>query len=121
MRALVTVAGTPIPDPSEYNATTSTIVDSARNVEGKMVGAVVRQSVRKIEMTWKYISSEDWAMIMGLFNANFINDTTFYNQDTNDWETMECYVSDRTAGIFLRRADGSIRGYTNARIALIEV
>lgn len=121
MRALVTVAGTPIPDPSEYNATTSTIVDSARNVEGKMVGAVVRNEVKKIELVWRYISAEDWAKILGIFRNSFINDITFYNQDSNDWESMEGYISDRTAGVFLRRDDGSIKGYTQARLAIIEV
>lgn len=126
MRPLVTVAGTPIyPDPWTYNATTSTIVDSARNVEGKMIGAIIRDSIAKIEMTWQYISAEDWANILKLFNeslgGHFINDVTFYNQDLNDWETREFYVSDKTAQIFLRRDDGSIRGYTNPRIALIQV
>lgn len=125
MRPLVTIAGTPIPDPSTYNATTSTIVDSARNVQGKMVGAVIRQDVAKIEMTWKFISAEDWAMIVQLFSETyggaFINPVTFYNQDTNDWETRDMYVSDRTSEFFLRRPDGSNRGYLNPRIALIEV
>ena len=41
MEALVSVGGYGFPEPSTYNATTSTIVDSARNVQGKMVGSVV--------------------------------------------------------------------------------
>lgn len=125
MRPMVTIGNTPILDPWEYNATTSTIVDSARNVKGKMIGAVIRDDVAKIECTWQYIPAEEWSKIIKLFSTkhggSFINNVTFYNQDTNDWETRECYVSDRTAKVFLRRADGSIRGYQNARIALVEV
>lgn len=125
MRPLVTVAGTAIPDPSEYNATTSTIVDSARNTEGKMIGSVIRDDVSKVEMSWKYISAENWANILRLFSTarggSFINSVTFYLQDTNSWETREMYVSDRVASVFLRRPDGSIRGYLNTRIALVEV
>lgn len=125
MRPLVTVAGTAIPDPSTYNATTSTAVDSGRNAEAKWIGSVIRDSMAKIELTWKFITAEDWANILRLFSmstgGSFTNDVTFYNQDTNNWETREMYISDRTAGIFLRRDDGSIRGYTGARIALIEV
>ncbi len=125
MRALVSVAGHDLPDPSEYSATTSTVVDSARNVEGKMIGAVIRSGIVKAEMTWKYITAEKWAEILNLFEpskgGSFINDVTLYLQDINDWETHSLYVSDRTAKMFLRRKDGSVRGWLDARIALIEV
>jgi hypothetical protein len=53
IEALVTVGGYEFPEPSTYNATTSTIVDSARNVQGYVVGSVVRPNVAKIEMTWR--------------------------------------------------------------------
>lgn len=121
MKPLVSVGGYGIPDPSTYSSTTATIVDSARNVKGYMVGAVIRQSVAKVECTWKYIKAQEWADIMSIFNASFINNVHFYNQDTNAWETRQMYVSDRTANIFLRRPDGSIRGFLDTRLALIEV
>lgn len=125
MRALVTIANTSIPDPSEYNATTSTVVDSARNVEGKMVGAVIRDDIGKVECKWKFITAQKWAEILKLFSVarggSFTNTVTFFCQDTNRWEEREMYVSDRTASIFLRNPDGSIKGYVDARLALIEV
>ena len=40
--ALVSIGGFDFSDPSTYNATTSTIVDSARNIQGKLVEVVVR-------------------------------------------------------------------------------
>lgn len=124
-RPLVEIAGHPIPEPSTYNATTSTVVDSGRNTKGEFIGAVIRNSVYKIEMTWKYISAEDWAEILKLFNqssgGSFVNSVTFYNQETNGWETTDMYCSDRTASLFLRRGDGSIRGYLGPRLALIQV
>ena len=39
MAALVSIGGFEFPEPSTYNATTSTIVDSARNVSGWIRGA----------------------------------------------------------------------------------
>ena len=42
MAALVSIGGYNFPEPSTYNATTSTIVDSARNVQGRVVGAVTK-------------------------------------------------------------------------------
>ncbi len=125
MRPLVSIGDYSMPDPSEYNSTTSTVVDSARNVQGKMVGAVIRDSMAKIECTWKFISAEKWAQLLQQFNMSqggqFINKVTFFNQDINGWETREMYVSDKTSSIFLRNPDGSIKGYVDARIALIEV
>ena len=49
MAALVSIGGFDFPEPSTYNLATSTIVDSARNVQGRVVGAVVRHDVAKIE------------------------------------------------------------------------
>lgn len=125
MRPLVTVGAFEVPEPSKYSATTSTVVDSARNAEAVTIGAVIRDSIAKVEMSWNFISAENWANTLSQFNQSlggqFYNSVTFFNQDTNAWETRTMYVSDRTADIFLRREDGSIRGYTGARIALVEV
>lgn len=125
MRPLVTIAGHPIPDPSTYDATTSTVVDSGRNSKAEWIGSVIRDDMGKIDMSWKFISAESWAEILALFSikrgGSFVNSITFFTQDTNTWETRDMYVSDRTAGMFLRRDDGSVRGYLGARLALIEV
>ncbi len=62
MAALVSIGGFDFPDPSTCNATTSTIVDSARNVQGRVVGAVVRHDVAKVELSWKYLTAYQWAL-----------------------------------------------------------
>lgn len=125
MRPLVRIGSFDLPEPSEYSSTTSTVVDSARNAQGVMIGAVIRDGLAKIECTWKFISASDWASILAQFDmkrgGSFFNNVTFFNQDINGWETREMYVSDRTANIFLRDKYGNIRGYTGARISLIEV
>lgn len=125
MTPLVSVGNYAFPAPSKYSATTSTIVDSGRNVQGYVVGAVIRSNVAKVEMSWNFISAADWAAILSLFNPSqggaFYNNVTFFLQDTNSWVTREMYVSDRTADIYLRRPDGSIRGYTGASLAMVEV
>lgn len=66
MAALVSIGGFDFPEPSTYNLATSTIVDSARNVQGRVVGAVVRQVVAKIELSWKYLTAYQWAQILSL-------------------------------------------------------
>lgn len=125
MTALVTIASTPIPDPSTYECNTATIVDSARNLDGLMVGAVIRDDVMKVSMKWNFLTAQQWANILKLFSpangGNFTNSVTAYCQDTNTWATRTMYVSDRNAGVWLRAEDGSIRGYTNCSMSLIEV
>ena len=42
MATLVSIGGFDFPEPSTYNATTPTMVDSGSNIQGKVVGVVVR-------------------------------------------------------------------------------
>lgn len=122
MHALVTVGGVALPEPSTYDAQTSTIVDSARNVSGYVVGAVVRHDVAKVELTWKYLTASQWAQILSLFNNTFYNNVTFYNMATAGYSTRQMYVSDRTAGMWRRDSrTGEILGWTECRLSLVEV
>lgn len=121
-QALVSIGGFDFPEPSTYRGTTSTIVDSARNVSGYVVGAVVRADVAKIEMSWKYLTADQWARILSLFANSFYNDVRFLNQTTNKYETRTFYVNDRSADLWRRDPQtGAIMGYTGCSLALIEV
>lgn len=120
--ALVTVNGVELPEPSSYEGTTSTIVDSGRNVQGKVVGAVVRNDVAKVTMSWNYLTAKQWATILSLFTANFYCSVRFYNQVTAGYTTRQMYVSDRTAGMWRRSPNnGNVMGWTGAKLSLVEV
>ncbi len=123
--ALISIGAYDFPDPSEYDANTATIVDSARNTEGVMVGNVIREDVAKVSMSWRFITVANWSTLLQKFDSkyggNFIRDVTFFNQVTGTWETRKMYISDRSAKIFKRDENGDIIGYTGARLSLIEV
>lgn len=122
MAALVSIGSFDFPEPSTYSATTSTIVDSARNVQGRVVGSVVRNDVAKIEMSWKYLTAYQWAQILSLFTDSFYNEVTFLNQATNAYTTRTMYVSDRNAAMWRRDPNtGAVMGYTGCSLSLIEV
>lgn len=122
MEALITIGGYELPEPSTYEAVTSTIVDSARNVAGYVVGSVVRSDVAKVSLTWRYLTAEQWATILSLFTNNFYNDVRFLNQATNNYEVRNMYVSDRNASMWRRHPEtGAIMGYTGCSLALVEV
>ena len=122
MTALISIGGFDFPEPSTYNATTSTIVDSARNVQGRVIGSVVRHDVAKIEVTWKYLTAQQWATILSLFTSSFYNDVKFLNQATNSYDTRTMYVSDRNAAMWRRDPQtGDVMGYTGCSLSLVEV
>jgi hypothetical protein len=120
-KPLVSVGGFAFPDPSKYTANTATIVNTARNAQGYMVGAVIRNDVAKITLSWRFISVSDWAMILQQFQTTFTRSVEFFCQTSGIWETREMYVSDRSAEIFKRDEDNNIIGYLNAKLSLIEV
>lgn len=122
MAALVTIAGYELPEPSSYSASTSTLVDSARNVKGYVIGSVVRSDVAKVELSWRYLTAEQWAKILSLFTRNFYNSVTFFNQATGKYETRQMYVGDRSAGMWRRHpVTEEVMGFTECKFSLIEV
>lgn len=122
MEALVTIGGYDLPEPSTYSATTATIVDSARNLQGRVVGSVVRSDVAKVELTWRYLTAEQWATILSLFTYSFYNEVRFMNQATNSYTVRTMYVSDRDAQMWRRHPEtGAIMGYTGCSLSLVEV
>lgn len=125
-RALVSVGGYDFPEPSSYSGNTSTLVDSARNVQGVMVGSVIRDDVGKVEVSWRYLTVEQWAAIQKCFRRSsggkFINVVTFFDQSVGGWVTKQMYVSDRTAGMWRRDPEnGDILGWKDCSLSLVEV
>ena len=116
-RALVSVGDYDFPEPSAYSGNTSTLVDSARNAQGVMIGAVIRDDIAKVEISWKYLTIEQWARIQKCFRQSsggkFINLVSFFDQSVGGWVTKEMYVSDRKAG--------DVLGWTNCSLSLVEV
>lgn len=125
-KPLIMINGTALPEPSEYSGNTATLVDSARNVRGKVVGSVIRDDVGKVELKWRYLTVKQWADINKLFKpsagGHFYNDVTFFDQSAGEWVTKKMYVNDRTAGMWRRDpATGDVLGWTDCKLALVEV
>lgn len=123
---LITVGRYAFPEPSTYSSSTSTLVDSARNTEGVVIGSVIRDDVAKIDISWKYLTVEQWARVLQCFRiksgGSFYNSVTFFLQDTGDWTTRNMYVSDRSAGMWRRDPEtGEVLGWTECKLALVEV
>ena len=124
-RALITVGEFDFPEPSSYGSSTSTLVDSGRNAEGRMVGSVIRDGVSKVEVSWKYLTVEQWARILTCFSqpagGKFAVNVTFFDQSAGGWVTKEMYVGDRKAGMWRRGQNGDVLGWMDCSLSLIEV
>ena len=124
IEALVTVGTYAFPEPSSYSSLTSTLVDSSRNVSGIMVGSVIRDDISKIEISWKYLTVEQWSAIQMCFYGKdkFVNDVTFFDQTTGTMKTKSMYVSDRSAGLWRRDpVTGAVLGWKDCSLSLIQV
>lgn len=122
----MTVGGYAFPEPSAYNGITATVVDSARNVEGVVIGTVVREDVAKVELSWNMLTVSQWSRILQCFDrrygGSFYNDVTFFDMVTGDYVTRTMYVSDRSAPMWRRDSrTGAVTGWLNCSLNLIEV
>lgn len=125
-KALVTIGEYELPEPSTYSANTSTLVDASRNAQGQMIGSVIRDNVAKIEISWRYLTIEQWARIQKCFmvdnGGSFSNNVTFFDQSVGGWVTKEMYVNDRSSGMWRRHPEsGDVLGWTDCALSLIEV
>lgn len=68
-KALVSIGDYDFPAPSTYSGTTATLVDSARNTKGYVIGSVIREDIGKVEMSWLFISTADWKNILSQFSS----------------------------------------------------
>lgn len=126
MQALVTVGDYEFPEPSKYEGNTATLVNSGRNVQGYTVGAVIRDDVAKVSLSWRYLTVEQWSEINKCFSkrhgGKFYNRVTFFDQTEGGYVTREMYVSDRSSGMWRRDPDsGNVLGWTECSLSLVEV
>lgn len=118
-----------LPISSTYKTTSTTIVDSSRNAEAVVVASVIRAGIRKIELSWRVISIQDYAKLGTFFNSNFMFYAYYFDQDSNSWLTKQFYVGDRVAEALQQEQwKTSIRGglvepknIQNFKLSLIEV
>jgi len=115
--------GVELPEPSSYNSTLSTMVDTGTSVSGKTLGSVVRDSVAQISLSWSYIEAPVWSMINQLFKGNdFSRRVQFYDQMTGEFVIREMSVSDRSGGMWRRDPiTGDVMGWTGCSLKFTEV
>ena len=93
-----------LPISSTYKTTSTTLVSQGRNSNGVLQVSIVRSGIRKIEMSWRVMSSADYSKLGTFFNNNFSFFAYYFDQDDNGWASAEAdvrefYVGDRVADV----------------------
>ena len=100
----------------------ATLVDSARNTAGTVVGQKIGRDQYKIDsLFWPHLKADQWARILQAF-SNFYVDVQFPDMVHNDWIKLRMYPGDRTAEPWLiDEQTGLPSDYINCKVNLIDV
>lgn len=120
--AYLTINGHEIPTPKRgLKPTVSTLVDSARNANGAVVGQRVCRDQYKLDaLEWPWLTAEQWSNILRILSAFFVN-VTFPDPVTNEKITLKMYCGDRSAEPYWLDESGKPTHYCNCKVNLIDV
>lgn len=96
-----TVDGTyqPLPWPKRgLSLDVMTIVDSARNANGVVVGQKIGRDQQKLNsMEWPYLTAAQWKTVLQFFRPGFYAYVKYISPETNGLTTRKMYPGDRSA------------------------
>lgn len=100
----------------------ATIVDSARNTNGVVVGQRVGRDNAKIDsLEWKILDAITWSQILQEFE-NFYVTVEYPDMVTNNWKSVKMYPGDRSAKVWkIDPNTGLPSEYVECKVNLIDV
>lgn len=122
MEPFIKINGHAYPQPRRgLNLMVSTIVDSARNGNGEVIGQRVGRDQQKIDgLYWGYLKADVWAQILQEFSG-FYATVTYPDMVNNAWTTRKMYPGDRTATPYrLDPATGLPADYIDCKVNIID-
>ena len=111
--------------PGGYIGTVSTFVDAGRNLEGRVVGQVIRDGVGKCEFNYVGLDFQTISELLRVWDislgGSYFNDVEFFSIVHNNWVRRNMYVNgDRATDILrLDKKHGRPDLCQNFRIAFI--
>lgn len=118
----IKVDGRLLPPPKRgLTPVVTTVVDSARNVNGTVVGQRIGRDQYKLDnLEWAWLTAEEWAEILQAV-APFKFNVEFLDPVTNTLRTIRMYCGDRKAEPYWVDAEGKVTHYMNCRVNLIDL
>lgn len=118
----IKVNGIPFPYMSrDLTLMTATMVDSARNANGVMVGQKVGRDVAKLDnLVWPHLTADKWSMILQEMDKFFVT-VEYPDMVSNSWKTRTFYCGDRTAKVWkIDKSTGLPSEYIECKCNLID-
>lgn len=126
-----------LPTPSDYDASASTVVDSARNVDAVVVCDVILEDIAKIELQWNFLTVAQYSQIAQLFDSkyggSFFNFVSYFDVVKGDFDSSNTgtptlathrvfYPNDKKVKFAHITLDenGKPKGYTGVQLHLID-
>jgi hypothetical protein len=85
-----------------YKFTSQTFVDAGRNLNGVTIGQIVRDGVRRLDITFAKLTPSQWHEIAQLFDiqqgGSFYNDFSYWDDNWMRFETATFYHGDLSPG-----------------------
>ena len=124
MQPFIKINGHAYPQPRRgLEIIAATIVDSARNANGVVVGQKVGRDQQKLNsLQWAYLDAATWSAILKEFDNGFFVTVSYPDMVNNTWTTRKMYPGDRSAKPFhLNPSTGLPLDYIECKVNLIDV
>ena len=114
---MLKIAGVEVARPAEISVGRFDLTKSNRSASGVMVMEVVRAGIRRVDVTWQYISDSDLEMILDLIASRkpFVE---IEYEDAGGFKTMVAYTGDIVYKPWHRR--NGVRIWREVTIPFIE-
>lgn len=86
----------PNPEKDSGKALTSTLVNSARNLKGVVTAQKICRDQDKIELTWSFLTIEEWEPLLEFWYNNFEFSLNYYNPIFHKRCSRIFYIGDRS-------------------------
>ena len=81
--------------PDGLKGTIATMVNSARNTKAEVTAQKIGEDQIKYELSWSFLSVDEWEEMLRFWDSNFIFRLHFYNSVKGRMDSKLCYISDR--------------------------
>lgn len=121
MNATIYVNGKAFPSPKRgLNFIVSTLVTTARNANGEVVGQKVGRDQNKLDtLVWPMLDAQTWSDMLKEFDKFFVT-VKFPDMVSNEWRTRKMYPSDRSAEPYEVDENGFPTKYINCKVNLVD-
>lgn len=122
LNGAIKIAGIPIINPSyeSMKQTVATMVNSGRNADAQFIGQKIGRDQVKIELDWDYLTGEEWAAILSIFERNFVNEVEYFDMVKQRIVRREMYVGDRSGRPFNPDQQMNPRAWVQCKANLID-